>query len=250
MTDTANLIAWLDDVADALECFGEDKHPADIRKEAARDIRDAIDTIERLSQQEAGYIEQHGRDSAELRRLCGERDFERDLRASMAVELKEARIEIAGNEQRIAALESELAALANQEPAAWAIRVGDSDTWSYAGSESDADFYCKQSGLKCEKRPLFAHQPAATAREGVIRFAGLVLKEHRNDGYPGDIDGDFLQQAAIECGLIEERTVTEPCGENCSCAEVTMPADFPTTCYFNTEAGRAAISAAEKEQKT
>lgn len=79
------------------------------------------------------------------------------------------------------------------------------------------------------------------------RFAGLVLKQHRNDGYPGDVDGDFLQQSAIECGLIEERTVTEPCGENCSCAEVTMPVDFPTTCYFNTAAGKAAIAAADKE---
>jgi exonuclease VII large subunit len=54
MTDTTtDLIARLDDVADALECFGEDKHPADIRKEAARDIREAIGTIERLSQQVA-----------------------------------------------------------------------------------------------------------------------------------------------------------------------------------------------------
>ncbi|CAE6810826.1 hypothetical protein R69746_05610 [Paraburkholderia aspalathi] len=74
------------------------------------------------------------------------------------------------------------------------------------------------------------------------KFAGMVLKAHRNDGYPGDVDGGFLQQAALDCGLIEERTATEPCGEGCTCAEV---ADFPMQCYFNTDSGRAAIAQAE-----
>lgn len=83
--------------------------------------------------------------------------------------------------------------------------------------------------------------------ESAVMFAGLVLKQHRNDGYPGDVDGDFLQSAALKAGLIEEHTVAEPCGERCSCAEALSESEFPTVCYFNTEAGKAAI-ASRKEQ--
>jgi hypothetical protein len=78
----------------------------------------------------------------------------------------------------------------------------------------------------------------------LMRFAGLVLKAHRNDGWPGDVDGDDLQDWALRCGLIEERQMSEPCGETCTCAEV---ADFPTTCYFNTELGKAVIVAAAEQ---
>jgi hypothetical protein len=90
-------------------------------------------------------------------------------------------------------------------------------------------------------KSLYAHPPTGTASEGGIRFAGIVLKAHRNDGWPGDVDGDVLQQAALDCGLIEERRVAERCGETCTCAE---SAEFPTVCYFNTEAGKACIDAA------
>ncbi|HDR9026904.1 TPA: hypothetical protein QDB14_001074 [Burkholderia vietnamiensis] len=75
----------------------------------------------------------------------------------------------------------------------------------------------------------------------LTRFAGLVLKDHRNDGYPGDVDGDVLQGYAEQCGLIEQRKVDEPCTPGCSCADV---GEFPTICYFNTDLGRAAIDAA------
>jgi len=34
----------------------------------------------------------------------------------------------------------------------WGVRIGDSDRWAYTNSESDADFWGKQSGLKYEKR--------------------------------------------------------------------------------------------------
>ncbi|WP_205169348.1 hypothetical protein [Burkholderia sp. LMG 13014] len=73
------------------------------------------------------------------------------------------------------------------------------------------------------------------------RFAGLVLKDHRNGGYPGDVDGGELQAYAEQCGLIEERRVESPCGENCSCTDF---GEFPTTCYFNTDLGKAVIDAA------
>ncbi|WP_063822411.1 hypothetical protein [Burkholderia cenocepacia] len=73
------------------------------------------------------------------------------------------------------------------------------------------------------------------------RFAGLVLKDHRNGGYPGDVDGGEIQGYAEQCGLIEERRVESPCGENCSCTDF---GEFPTTCYFNTDLGKAVIDAA------
>jgi hypothetical protein len=87
----------------------------------------------------------------------------------------------------------------------------------------------------------------AGASEGAVRFAGLILKAHRNDGYPGDVDGDVLQRAALDCGLLEERTVAEPCGERCSCAETLSESEFPTICYFITEAGKAAVAAAKEQ---
>lgn len=77
--------------------------------------------------------------------------------------------------------------------------------------------------------------------EAAARFTGMVFKAHRNDGYPGDIDGDALQRMALECGLLEEREVTESCGANCSCADV---GEFPAICYFNTHAARIALDAA------
>jgi hypothetical protein len=47
----------------------------------------------------------------------------------------------------------------------------------------------------------------------------------------GDVDGGFLQDAALACGLLTPVTATEPCGENCQCAEFD---DFPQTCYRKT----------------
>ena len=80
-------------------------------------------------------------------------------------------------------------------------------------------------------------------RDELRKFVGRVLGEARQ--YMSDIDGGDVQAWAIECGLLEEWTATEPCGEQCECAEV---ADFPTRCYRLTDAGKAAIDAA-KEQR-
>lgn len=77
---------------------------------------------------------------------------------------------------------------------------------------------------------------------GIVAFAGELLGQHRNDGYPGDIDGGQVQALALQYGLIEEREVTEPCGEGCTCAEVVDV--WPVECCFNTDAGRIALDAA------
>lgn len=53
--------------------------------------------------------------------------------------------------------------LAGQEPCAWLLHIGDSDVWPYCGSELDADFYGRQSGLKYEKKPLYAAPVPAQA---------------------------------------------------------------------------------------
>lgn len=82
---------------------------------------------------------------------------------------------------------------------------------------------------------------------GVMRFARFgaeLFKRHRNDGYPGDVDGGELQELAEKFGLIEQREVTEPCGDGCTCAEI---GDFPSVCYFTTaeaKKARAILAAA------
>lgn len=50
------------------------------------------------------------------------------------------------------------------EAVAWMIRIGDAPHWSYCETESDADFYGKQSGMRYEKKPLFTE---AQLREAV-----------------------------------------------------------------------------------
>ncbi len=52
-----------------------------------------------------------------------------------------------------------------------------------------------------------------------------VLSEHRE--YLGDVDGGTIQDKAIELGLLVEVEVTEPCGDDCYCAEWD---DFPQKC--------------------
>ena len=91
---------------------------------------------------------------------------------------------------------------------------------------------------------ILAHVEAQEAEnERLRKFVGRVLGEARQ--YMSDIDGGDVQAWAVECGLLEEWMATEPCGEQCECAEV---ADFPTRCYRLTETGKAAIDAA-KEQR-
>lgn len=66
-------------------------------------------------------------------------------------------------------------------------------------------------------------------------------------GFEGcDVDGAAIQEWAEKAGLLEERTMTEPCseGQNCRCAE---DGDFPLTCYQKTY--RSAAPAAQGDAK-
>jgi hypothetical protein len=63
----------------------------------------------------------------------------------------------------------------------------------------------------------------------LIRFAAKVIDQARGDGYPGDVDGGWLQDTMEVLGVLEPVTVTEPCSEDgCPCAEC---GDFPMECY-------------------
>lgn len=78
----------------------------------------------------------------------------------------------------------------------------------------------------------------------LAKFGALVLDEHRGD--LGDVDGGWLQEKAVECGLLERVEVT---AEN-MCRKASnmgqMEADVPyciceigDDCYRRTEASKA-----------
>lgn len=66
---------------------------------------------------------------------------------------------------------------------------------------------------------------AAGSPTALEKFALACLAESRVDF--GDLDGGWIQDAAEALGLLVRVQVTEPCGENCNCAEC---GDFPMDC--------------------
>ncbi len=62
-------------------------------------------------------------------------------------------------------------------------------------------------------------------------FANEIL-EHQD----GSLDGCDIQDFGVKHGLLVKFTATEPCGEDCACAEVGLP----TECYR-----RRALAASE-----
>lgn len=65
--------------------------------------------------------------------------------------------------------------------------------------------------------------------------------QHIMQAWPeGDVDGGYLQDTAIDCGLIREKNPapTEPCGEFCACAEYYGSDEFSeggVRCYQPTQ---------------
>lgn len=69
----------------------------------------------------------------------------------------------------------------------------------------------------------------AAERDRLRRWAGFGLEmfdSMRTDG-GSDIDGGEAQSAAIAFGLLSEVVATEPCGDDCWCAQWDS---FPQTC--------------------
>lgn len=68
----------------------------------------------------------------------------------------------------------------------------------------------------------------------LARFGALVLDAHREE--IADLDAEWLESTAVECGLLASVEMTERCGEGCLCAEY---GDFPQGCLRKTLAAKA-----------
>jgi hypothetical protein len=82
----------------------------------------------------------------------------------------------------------------------------------------------------------------------LARFGRWALDTHRDAYF--DLDGDDLQDKAVEFGLLTEVEVAAPCSGDCVCAEYYGDDDFPVQCLRGTDAAKAlnAIDAAKGEQ--
>lgn len=80
------------------------------------------------------------------------------------------------------------------------------------------------------------HRAAAALREqaSLAAFGRKVLDEHREEF--GDLDGEWLQETAIKCGLLKYVTVDTPCGDECRCAEYYGQDEWPVQCLRPTDA--------------
>ncbi len=72
------------------------------------------------------------------------------------------------------------------------------------------------------------------------KFADTVLDEWWENSF----DGGEIQEIGVACGLLEEFTQPEPCGDHCPCAEAG--ADFPTTCIRRTPTLQRALLAVHR----
>lgn len=84
--------------------------------------------------------------------------------------------------------------------------------------------------------PLFSN----TSLDRLAIFGRMVLEQSRESF--GDVDGGWIQDKAIECGLLQEVPVTASCGDDCRCAEWD---DFPQRCLRLTDAAKA-VTVTEK----
>jgi len=95
-----------------------------------------------------------------------------------------------------------------------------------------------QTVSECEERALANEKDAAVAKFGATCFA-----EHRDE--MSDLDGGWLHEKALECGLIYGKEVTAEMWDGCG--SVHCECEIGDTCYFPTEAGKAAIAGAKHE---
>jgi hypothetical protein len=66
--------------------------------------------------------------------------------------------------------------------------------------------------------PVSLPAPTVSALRKLAAFGTFCLAEMRTSG-GGDLDGGMLQDEALEIGVLETRTISEPCGDTCDCAE-------------------------------
>lgn len=77
------------------------------------------------------------------------------------------------------------------------------------------------------------------------RFAIAVLAESREE--LGDIDGGWLQDKAVELGVLVAVEVDGPCADQCRCEEY---GDWPMNCYRYSPEVAAAITECAAAQMT
>lgn len=91
-----------------------------------------------------------------------------------------------------------------------------------------------------------AERDAAVRDAGnIAKFGAICFAEHRNE--MSELDGGWLHDKALECELIYGKEVTSEMWEGCG--SVYCECEVGDTCYFPTDAGKAAIDAARKEAK-
>jgi hypothetical protein len=86
-----------------------------------------------------------------------------------------------------------------------------------------------------------AADDSAATIAGLRRFAQRVM-----ESWPeGDVDGGYLQDTAVECGLLAPVMVSERCGEGCRCVEYGL--GLPIECFRKTPLllGDGPVQAAE-----
>lgn len=89
-----------------------------------------------------------------------------------------------------------------------------------------------------EKDARIAALEAENAQMAALAKFGLACLIESRDSL-GDLDGGWIQDEAVRCGLLIETTVHAPCGDECLCAE---SGDFPMRCYKYSDEIRAALA--------
>jgi hypothetical protein len=96
-------------------------------------------------------------------------------------------------------------------------------------SEKSADIIAEFDHCKVAMAEEIEDLQAKVERlERLEDFARWVIRGGNCDQWCDDLDGGDIQDKAEELGLIVPVEVTEPCGDNCACAEW---AGFPVTCF-------------------
>ena len=140
---------------------------------------------------------------------------------------------------------SNLAADATMQKAASAIAAQAAELARLQASQRSAWNAAADLDEKLER--VTAERDAAVADARLAAFGAWAAEEFRED--LGDVDGGSAQDAMERCGVLVAIEVTEPCGEECRCAEY---GDWPMQCYRYAPGIREAIDAArrtEQEQK-
>ena len=75
---------------------------------------------------------------------------------------------------------------------------------------------------------------------------GLRVLEDARENLGSDVGGDDIEDWAIAHGLLKSLTVSEPCGDDCSCEGY---GDFPQECLRYSDSARSLIRQRAQEKR-